>query len=79
MMSLNDAFEPARSALESAGVRYAAGGSWAATAFGEPRFTMNFIPRRVSDSKRIASRFTRLELCKIRLGSTSVVQQKAAQ
>jgi hypothetical protein len=28
-----------RSALEGAGVRYAVGGSWASTAFGEPRFT----------------------------------------
>lgn len=38
-MSLDDAFAPLRSALESAGVRYAVGGSWASTAFGEPRFT----------------------------------------
>ncbi len=38
-MSLADAFEPLRSALERAGIRYAIGGSWASTAFGEPRFT----------------------------------------
>ncbi len=34
-----DAFEPLRSELELAGIRYAIGGSWASTAFGEPRFT----------------------------------------
>jgi hypothetical protein len=39
MMSAADAFDPFRSALERAGVRYAVGGSWASTAFGEPRFT----------------------------------------
>jgi hypothetical protein len=33
------AFTPLRIALEAAGVRYAVGGSWASTAFGEPRFT----------------------------------------
>lgn len=33
------AFELLRVALEQAGVRYAIGGSWASTAFGEPRFT----------------------------------------
>ena len=33
------AFEPVRFALERAGIRYAIGGSWASTAFGEPRFT----------------------------------------
>ncbi len=38
-MSPADAFEPLRSALEAAGIRYAIGGSWASTAFGEPRFT----------------------------------------
>ncbi|HEY6988180.1 MAG TPA: hypothetical protein VH369_07350 [Bryobacteraceae bacterium] len=38
-MSPADAFEPLRSALEKAGIRYAIGGSWASTAFGEPRFT----------------------------------------
>ena len=38
-MSPADAFEPLRSALERAGIRYAIGGSWASTAFGEPRFT----------------------------------------
>jgi hypothetical protein len=38
-MSPADAFEPMRSALEQAGIRYAIGGSWASTAFGEPRFT----------------------------------------
>jgi hypothetical protein len=41
MMSAGDAFSPLRSALEEAGVRYAIGGSWASTAFGEPRFTNN--------------------------------------
>ncbi len=39
MTSVGDAFFPLRSALEVAGVRYAVGGSWASTAFGEPRFT----------------------------------------
>jgi len=39
MMSPADAFDLLRSALERAGVRYAVGGSWASTAFGEPRFT----------------------------------------
>jgi hypothetical protein len=39
MISAGDAFAPLRSALERAGVRYAIGGSWASTAFGEPRFT----------------------------------------
>lgn len=34
-----DAFDPVRVALERAGIRYAVGGSWASTAFGEPRFT----------------------------------------
>lgn len=38
-MSPADAFEPLRSALERAGIRYAIGGSWASTAFGKPRFT----------------------------------------
>lgn len=38
-MSAADAFEPLRSALERAEIRYAIGGSWASTAFGEPRFT----------------------------------------
>jgi hypothetical protein len=39
MTSLREAFAPMRAALESAGVRFAVGGSWASTAFGEPRFT----------------------------------------
>lgn len=39
MMSVGEAISPLRSALEGAGVRYAVGGSWASTAFGEPRFT----------------------------------------
>jgi hypothetical protein len=34
-----DAFEPLRSTLERAQIRFAIGGSWASTAFGEPRFT----------------------------------------
>lgn len=38
-MSLADAFTSLRSALEQAGVRFAVGGSWASTAFGESRFT----------------------------------------
>ena len=39
MISAGDAFEGLRTALEAAGIRYAVGGSWASTAFGEPRFT----------------------------------------
>jgi hypothetical protein len=39
MMPARDAFSLLRSALEGAGVRYAIGGSWASTAFGEPRLT----------------------------------------
>jgi hypothetical protein len=39
MISPEEAFEPLRTALEAAGVRFAIGGSWASTAFGEPRFT----------------------------------------
>ena len=39
MMSAADAFAPLRLALEKCEVRYAIGGSWASTAFGEPRFT----------------------------------------
>jgi len=39
MTPAEDAFAPLRAALEQAGVRYAIGGSWASTAFGEPRFT----------------------------------------
>jgi hypothetical protein len=39
MISAADAFAPLRTALEGAQVRYAIGGSWASTAFGEPRFT----------------------------------------
>jgi hypothetical protein len=38
-MSPADAFDLVRLALERAEVRYAVGGSWASTAFGEPRFT----------------------------------------
>lgn len=38
-MSPAEAFEPLRSALERASIRFAIGGSWASTAFGEPRFT----------------------------------------
>ena len=38
-MSPADAFDLLRSALERAEIRYAVGGSWASTAFGEPRFT----------------------------------------
>jgi hypothetical protein len=39
MISAGDAFAPVRAALERSAVRYAIGGSWASTAFGEPRFT----------------------------------------
>ncbi len=39
MISAADAFLSVRAALELAGIRYAIGGSWASTAFGEPRFT----------------------------------------
>ena len=38
-MLLAQAFDLIRFALERADVRYAVGGSWASTAFGEPRFT----------------------------------------
>lgn len=38
-MSPADAFEALRSALDRAEVRFAVGGSWASTAFGEARFT----------------------------------------
>src|SRR3954471_18322828 len=38
-MSAADACTPLQAALERAGVRYAIGGSWASTAFGEPRLT----------------------------------------
>jgi hypothetical protein len=34
-----EGFALLRAALEEAGVRFAIGGSWASTAFGEPRFT----------------------------------------
>jgi hypothetical protein len=39
MMTTPDAFGPLRIALERAGVRFAVGGSWASTAYGEARFT----------------------------------------
>jgi hypothetical protein len=39
MMSLADVFESLRLVLEQAGIRFAIGGSWASTAFGEARFT----------------------------------------
>jgi hypothetical protein len=39
MIHATEAFEPLRAALERAGVRFAVGGSWASTAFGEPRMT----------------------------------------
>jgi hypothetical protein len=39
MMFAGEAFAPLRAALEQARVRYAVGGSWASTAFGEPRLT----------------------------------------
>jgi hypothetical protein len=39
MTSASDVFALLRGALEAASVRYAIGGSWASTAFGEPRFT----------------------------------------
>ena len=44
-MTIADAFSVLRLALERAGVRYAVGGSWASTAFGEARFTngVNFL------------------------------------
>jgi hypothetical protein len=38
-MSIAEAFEPLRSALDSARVRFAIGGSWASTAYGDTRFT----------------------------------------
>jgi len=39
MTPASDVFALLRGALEAARVRYAIGGSWASTAFGEPRFT----------------------------------------
>ncbi len=39
MMQVGDGFTPLRLALEQSDIRYAIGGSWASTAFGEPRFT----------------------------------------
>lgn len=39
MSSAADAFASLRSALETASIRFAIGGSWASTAFGEPRCT----------------------------------------
>jgi hypothetical protein len=39
VISTTDAFEIVRAALLAASIRYAVGGSWASTAFGEPRFT----------------------------------------
>jgi hypothetical protein len=39
MTPASDVFALLRGALEAASVRYAIGGSWASTAFGEPRFT----------------------------------------
>lgn len=39
MISIPNAFGPLRLAFEKAGVRYAVGGSWASTSYGEPRFT----------------------------------------
>jgi hypothetical protein len=54
MTPLRAAFAPLRCALEDAGVRYAIGGSWASTAFGEPRFTndvdivANFTPENLA-------------------------------
>lgn len=39
MTSVSSAFLSLRAALEAAGVRFAIGGSWASTAYGEPRFT----------------------------------------
>jgi len=38
-VTAKDPFALVREALESAGVRYAVSGSWASTAFGEPRYT----------------------------------------
>jgi hypothetical protein len=39
MTSLGEAFVGMRTALQSAGIRFAVGGSWASTAFVQPRFT----------------------------------------
>ena len=38
-MSAVSAFELLRDALNAAGARFATGGSWASTAFGDPRLT----------------------------------------
>jgi hypothetical protein len=57
-MSPADAFDLLRSAMERAEVRYAVGGSWASTAFGEPRFTndvdilADFTPEKLGDFLR---------------------------
>ncbi len=39
MTGLREAFSGVRDALESAGVKFAVGGSWASTTYGEPRQT----------------------------------------
>ena len=39
MTTASSAFDLVRAALEQSGVRYAVGGSWASTAFGDPRLT----------------------------------------
>ena len=39
MIGLAEVFEPLRVAVAQTGIRSAVGGSWASTAFGEPRFT----------------------------------------
>ncbi|MGJ5816626.1 hypothetical protein [Paludibaculum fermentans] len=39
MMPRPDAFDLLRTTFERVGIRYAVGGSWASTAFGDPRFT----------------------------------------
>jgi hypothetical protein len=44
-MNAADAFDALRAALERAGIRYAIGGSWASTAFGEPPFTIRRAPK----------------------------------
>ena len=39
MTPASDAFSPLQGAFAASGIRFAVGGSWASTAYGEPRFT----------------------------------------
>jgi hypothetical protein len=59
-MGAAEAFAPLRAALERAGIRYAIGGSWASTAFGEPRFTNDVDILADFDSRSLAGFFAEL-------------------